>query len=132
MKKPDKLDDDIDSFRPINNLATLEKVIEQHIKLNLESYLCSNNIILSNHQGSQKFHETNMAVWHIINEINTAYEQNYVTGTVATDLSTAFDTIDNTKLLDKLNYYGIQGEELNIFKSFLSDRTQFVQKHTLI
>ena len=39
---------------------------------------------------------------------------------------TAFDTIDNTKLLEKLQYYGIQGSELVIFQSFLSERTQYV------
>ena len=33
IKKPDTPDDDIDSLRPINNLTTLEKIIEQHIKL---------------------------------------------------------------------------------------------------
>ena len=36
--KPDKPSDDIDSFRPINNLITLEKIVEQNIKLHLETY----------------------------------------------------------------------------------------------
>jgi len=126
IKKPDKPDDDIDSYRPINNLATLEKIVEQHIKMHLESYLCTNNIIIKNHHGSRKFHGTNTAITHITNEINTDYENNLITATVATDLSAAFDTIDNIKLLDKLNFYGIQGSELAIFKSFLSERTQYV------
>ena len=130
IKKPDKPDDDIDSYHPINNLATLEKIVEQHIKLHLETYLCTNNIILKNHHGSRKYNDTNTAITHITNEINTDYENNYITATVATDLSAAFDTIDNTKLLDKLQFYGIQGAELAIFRSFLSDRTQFVQIDT--
>ena len=123
IKKLDKPDDDIDSYRPINNLATLEKIVEQHIKMHLESYLCTNNIILKYHHGSRKFHGTNTAITHITNEINTDYENNLITATVATDLSAAFDTIDNVKLLDKLKFYGIQGSELAIFKSFLSERT---------
>ena len=45
---------------------------------------------------------------------------------VATDLSAAFDTIDNDKLLDKPAFQGIQGSELAIFKSFLSERSQYV------
>ena len=36
IKKPDKPQHDIDSYCPINNLATLEKIIEQHIKLHLK------------------------------------------------------------------------------------------------
>ena len=132
IKKLDKPEDDIDSYRPINNLATLEKIVEQHIKMHLESYLCTNNIILKNHHGSRKFHGTNTAITHITNEINTDYENNLITATVATDLSAAFDTIDNIKLLDKLNFYGIQGSELAIFKSFLSERTQYVAIDTFI
>ena len=98
--------------------------------MHLETYLCTNNIISQYHHGSRKYHGTNTAITHITNEINTDYENNFITATVATDLSAAFDTIDNTKLLEKLQYYGIQGAELAIFKSFLSERTQYVQIDT--
>ena len=108
----------------------MEKIVEQSIKLHLETYLCTNNIILNNHHGSRKYHGTNTAITHISNEINKAYENNYITATVATDLSAAFDTIDNIKLTDKLEFYRIQGKELEIFKSFLSERTQFIQIDT--
>ena len=101
IKKPDKPQYNINSYRPINNLATLEKIIEQHIKLHLEAYLCTNNIIHKNHHSSRKYHGTNTAITHITNEINTHYENNAITATVATDLSAAFDTIDNTKLIEK-------------------------------
>merc|ERR1712240_969703 len=104
IKKPDKLDDEIDSYCPINNLSTLEKIIEQLIKLHLETYLCTNNIIINNHHGSRKYHGTNTAIAHITNEINKSYENNYITATLATDLSAAFDTIDNIKLLDRLQF----------------------------
>ena len=54
-----------------------------------------------------------------------------ITTTVVTDLSAALDTIDNTKLIDKLYFYGIEGKELEIFKSFLSDQTKYVQIESL-
>lgn len=43
------------------------------------------------------------------------------------DLSAAFDTIDHTILLDRLNKrFGFEGVVLDWFRSFLCDRTQKV------
>ena len=42
------------------------------------------------------------------------------------DLSKAFDTLDHKILLTKLKYYGIKGNELKWFDSYISNRLQFV------
>ncbi len=43
------------------------------------------------------------------------------------DLSAAFDTIDHNILLNRLeNFVGISGSAFAWFKSYLSDRHQFV------
>ena len=42
------------------------------------------------------------------------------------DLQKAFDTADHQILLAKLNYYGIRGVSNDWFKSYLSNRNQYV------
>ena len=51
---------------------------------------------------------------------------------IYTDLSKAFDTISHTKLIIKLQAYGIQGNMLNWIKSFFSDRYQSVSINSIL
>ena len=45
-------------------------------------------------------------------------------------MSKAFDTINHFTLLSKMEYYGIRGQTLEIFKFYLKNRRQFVEIDT--
>merc|ERR1712121_89044 len=44
-----------------------------------------------------------------------------------TDLSAAYDTVDHTILLAKLEYYGVRNNGLDVITSFLNNRRQYVE-----
>ena len=75
----------------------------------------------------RKFHSTETALLRIYNDILLAANYQKVTALVLLDLSAAFDTIDHSILLSRLQFtYGLDGNALSIISSYLSNRFQRV------
>lgn len=91
-------------------------------------FLISQNVLYGKQFGFRKQHSTSHAVNYSIDYIlKSLQKRNHVIG-LFIDLSKAFDTIQcHTKLLKKLNNYGIRGNCYDILKSYLSNRNQYVQ-----
>ena len=68
-----------------------------------------------------------MAILHFVEKIRTAVDKGEYSVSVFSDLAKAFDTVNHTILLDKLEHYGIKGIPLLWFKNYLSNRKQYVQ-----
>ena len=122
-KDPEK----VENYRPISILPALSKVFEKVMNEQLQNYFETNKLLKKNHYGFRKKHSTQMACLQLTDNIIWMMEENKVPVNVFMDLSKAFDTIDHQILLNKLQFYGLKGTELELFVSYLSNRKQYVQ-----
>ena len=74
----------------------------------------------------RKGHSTAQAITEITDTQRKAIDNNLYTCGIFLDFSKAFDTVNHTILLGKLEAYGIRGIPLSWFHSYLSNRKQYV------
>lgn len=70
-------------------------------------------------------HSIDHALVGLTENIKVSLDNNRFSCGILIDLQKAFDTVNHSILLKKLEYYGIRGRALNWFQSYLSDRKQF-------
>lgn len=114
------------NYRPISLLNTLSKIFEKVIYNRLLNFVNKHNILYNNQFGFRKNHCTEHALIKLVDTITEALDNNKVVCSVFIDLKKAFDTIDNNILIQKLYNYGIRGNCLNLIKSYLTNRYQYV------
>ena len=120
--------DILKNYRPLSNLQFLSKLIERIVSLRLNKHMTDNNLHCNNQYGYKKEHSTECILLKIINDMLIACDEQKPTILLLLDLSAAFDTVDQKKLLTILhNEIGIVGTALKWFESFIKDKTQKVK-----
>ena len=114
------------NYRPVSLLPTLSKVLEKVMYTRLMSFLEINDILIGNQFGFRRSHSSYMALMVMINEISQALDSGEHVVGIFLDFSKAFDTVNHSILLKKLYHYGIRGNALEWFESYLSGRQQYV------
>ena len=69
--------------------------------------MCKNNLLTIEQYGFRRGHSTELAAIQLVDCLTKQMDLGNVSIYIYINLSKAFDTLDHTILLDKLNYYGI-------------------------
>ena len=115
------------NYRPVSNLQFVGKLIERIVGSRLDEHIEKNNLHCSKQYGYKRNHSTETLLVKIVNDLLLACDLNVPTLLMLLDLSAAFDTVDQDKMLRILEKeFGVRGTALKWFESFLKGRTQKV------
>ena len=114
------------NYRPISLLPAISKIFEKLIYNEIMHYFVSNQLFHTAQYGFRKNHSTELACVELTDRIIKSFEESKDSLTLFLDLSRAFDLIDHSIMIKKLQFYGFDENALALCKNYLTDRTQYV------
>lgn len=118
---------DPNSYRPVSNLSFLSKIIEKSVACQLSEYLEEDKIYSKHQSAYRKLHSTETALLKVHNDVLNSLKNNECTIAIFLDLSAAFDTLDHSKIIDRLISIGVGNKSINWFKTYLCNRKYMVK-----
>ena len=116
----------VNNYRPISVLPFVAKIFEKLVCTRLNSFLAKANVFCRHQFGFRKGVSTSDAIVEFLDQVYGAINDSEIFVTVFLDFKKAFDTVDHLILLQKLCASGIRGTPYNWFRSYLSNRPQYV------
>ena len=103
-------------------------IVNKVVVNQLNTHINSLNTCNQYQSAYRKFHSAETALLKIHDDILASIDAGKVTALTLLDLSAAFDTIDHTILLRRLNdWLGVTRKALDWFKSYLTGRCQRIK-----
>ena len=108
-------------------MTLISKIIEKAVAEQLTDHVNTNHLDVMYQSAFKVLHSTETALLKVQNDILRAVDDNKSVILLLLDLSSAFDTVDHSILLCRLSHrFGIKGNVLASFDSYLTSRKQFV------
>lgn len=117
----------VPNYRPICILPFFSKIVEKLIVTRLTKYFDKFNLLSPHQFGFRPGFSTEHALISFTDTIKRAIDMGHIVGAIFVDFTKAFDTINHTILLHKLDALGIRGPPLSLIRSYLSNRSQVVE-----
>lgn len=118
---------DLANYRPITILSCINNLFEKLIAKRVMNFLETFSILTKHQHGFRNKYSASTAVNAVAEKVNQALNGNNIVVGIFLDIRKAFDSVNHSILLQKLERYGFRGPAINFFRSYLSDRKQFVQ-----
>lgn len=117
---------EVKNYRPIALLNNFSKIFERIIYERVIHFLESENLLSNYQNGFRRKKSTVRAVYQALDKILNSLNKERDRVAVCLDLSKAFDSVDHDLLVMKMEKYGIRGNSSQLFRSYLSNRKQYV------
>lgn len=117
---------DLSNYRPISLLSCFSKLYERAMHTRVSNFLTRNDIIYPSQYGYRGGHSCEHAILEAQSVLLNSLDKKQVAALILIDFSKAFDMVDHSILICKLEHYGIRGVVLEWFRSYLTSRSQYV------
>lgn len=117
---------ELNNYRPITTLLFLSKVIEKLMCRRMISFIDKHDILVSCQYGFRTGRNTSDAVLAYVDQIQECLNDGQYMISCFLDFRKAFDCVDLSILMDKLEHIGFRGHCVSWFRSYLFSRTQYV------
>ena len=118
---------DVANYRPISLTSICCKLMEHVIKGQLLEFLRHNDLISEHHHGFLAKHSTCTQLIECVDDWTLALNFRNSVDVAYLDFSKAFDSVSHSKLILKMQSFGIGGKLLDWVNNYLSGRSQAVK-----